>query len=469
MIFLDYHKRILDDRENIINYYVKQFGPDKRKMFEERFDRIKFCFWVSQPDEMDNIVYLKFHRQYLQQTINFIIDTIKNSESEIDIRVGEYSIICNDDKIVEILKNFFGPTRSIADYYGPIHFGGIWTFLEDLSETSLNQDLEWHNSIMESLNKKKSSLEEYILSGKCDFLRKMGCFPEDMDDETIAGSEEFDKYAKKYSELAKKALEYKRRAEKPVIEFIEYCKSQKAKEEELGNDRMSIAKSRIIGGNFIPENEEDIECLFVEGIQQVYTKQTDGKITDVIIFYNPFFEIFPENAEINIRHEIRHAMTASACIRDGEEIEKIGNKIVIGEKIEAEIFNEFITQRDAIEETRQAVAEGRCLINEEVPPFEEYVKVGEYDYYPDVGNLIISQEPLLSDVTESQIAETNDDLYKVISLKQIQILEELMKKTPALYSEDIKKLKDLMKEIGIQDVDAKLKEQFGYDDEEQEI
>ena len=62
MQFIDFYKKVKDNRQEFIDYYVKQFGEDTRQMFEDRFDKIKFVFFVT-PDSIANYVsdVLEFH------------------------------------------------------------------------------------------------------------------------------------------------------------------------------------------------------------------------------------------------------------------------------------------------------------------------------------------------------------------------------------------------------------------------
>jgi len=473
MKFIDYYKRIQDNRDSIIDYYVKQFGPDTREMFEKRFDRIKFCFWID-PDMLDSYIWLKYRESSAQQIVDFIKNTIniKNSndiEDKKDIKVENGTIRCDNQIIKNIIKNFFGPTMKLSNSVGePVKFDGIWTFLEDLSETDIKSSLESYNRD----ENKKATLDEFILTKRCKFFKKMGYFPQNMDDKAIAITEKFDEMTRIYSKLAQKAIIYKKRAEAPLKELLEYARTQKAKEQELGNDKMAIAKSRIIGGNFVLKSEADIEELFEEEKQYTVLKNKNGKITEVIIYFDPFVDSSTINNEIHIRHEIRHAMLSRDGIIDGKIMFKTGNNITTEDGKELEAFNEYVTQRDAIEETRDSLNQGRVFIAEDIASIQESIEdrgIDGYSNYLPIGDLVISQEPLLSAVRDSQIAETNEDLYKVISLEQLKVLEELMIESPLFLPTDIKKLRKLMKELGIQDTDTKLKKQYGYEDEEQEL
>jgi len=130
MKFIDYYKRIQDNRDSIIDYYVKQFGPDTREMFEKRFDRIKFCFWID-PDMLDSYIWLKYRESSAQQIVDFIKNTIniKNSndiEDKKDIKVENGTIRCDNQIIKNIIKNFFGPTMKLSNSVGePVKFDGI--------------------------------------------------------------------------------------------------------------------------------------------------------------------------------------------------------------------------------------------------------------------------------------------------------------------------------------------------------
>ena len=66
----------------------------------------------------------------------------------------------------------------------------------------------YNNSKEAKINK-----EEFILSERCNFFRKMGNFPQEMSDETIQKTKKYDELVRKYCKLAKLSLEYKKRAE----------------------------------------------------------------------------------------------------------------------------------------------------------------------------------------------------------------------------------------------------------------
>ena len=165
-------------------------------------------------------------------------------------------------------------------------------------------------------------------------------------------------------------------------------------------------------------------------------------------------------------------MLSSDGIIDGKIMFKTGNNITTEDGKELEVFNEYVTQRDAIEETRDSLNQGRVFIAKDIASIQESIEdrgIDGYSAYLPIGDLVISQEPLLSAVRDSQIAETNENLYKVISLEQLQVLEGLMTESPLFLPADIKELRKLMKELGIKDTDAKLKEQYGYEDEEKDL
>ena len=467
MEFIDYNKRIQDNRENIIEYYVKQYGADKRKMFEERFNKIKFCFWIN-PDMLEDYIEFKYRELCAFQIADFINKTIRLKGDEINLEVVDGRLKHKNNSIKYVIESLFGPAEKLASFPGePVRFEGIWSFLEDLSETNIESLMNIYNDGKEA----KINKEEFILSERCNFFRKMGNFPQEMSDETIQKSEKYDELVRKYCKLAKLSLEYKKRAEEPLKEMVEYLEIQQSNEKELKDDKMAIAKSRIIGGNYTIESEDYLEYFFNSEEQQCVTNNENGIINEVVIFFNPFLVPSSLDNEISLRHEIRHAMmTSSNGVKDGKAMIKTGNLIITEDGEELRTFNEYITQKDAIEETESEVRRGISLLTDDITSIEksiEYKCLTKYMSYFPVGNIVISQEPLISAVRKSQIAEkNNNDLYNVISLEQLHTLEELMQASPLISKTDINRLRNLMQELGIQDIDRKIKEQYGYLGEE---
>lgn len=458
MAFDNWFEKTKRNRENFIEYYVQRLGEENRQLIIDSFDSMKFCFYIN-PNDIESWISLKILDDYTVATYQFFNDfaselgiDISKVSLEINKKLNRLTINTNDINIKNKIKNLFRiggiATSFIPDDY---NFDDLYSF----------RKIE---AFLEGEGKEYNNPEEELLHRRLLFLRDMGVItiegrPIDYYDteecKEFINSARFKELANKYQDLAETAFNYKKEVDLQYKDLIDYMEKSLSLEQEiikrydkLKQDvsdsnkikeyekecRREIASLRIICGNFDLSNCLDEEAALEFIIDSKYTQHTffgsDGvSHQEKVIFFCPF-RSYPGYEDVDLRHEIGHGITSSLRIDDNTTTYKIGNKIekfIDGEQIECQLlnYNEWITQIEAIKETKDAFAKGIYIISEPSLKNRDFIgKTSDYDDYLPLFEIIYDALP--QSAKQSQIESSNDSLYKVIPLTQLMYIEELI-------------------------------------------
>lgn len=459
MNFNNWLEKIKSNRDNFIEYYVHQFVEENRNLITERFDSLKFCFYVN-PNDIQYWYVMKLTEEYTIAAYQFL----KTYASKFDIDASSLSISFSEDfEDIEIHANDKNTEKKIHSIFktGEIGICGI-------TEDDNFFDLYSFRSLEDFIN---GCGKEYG-NPKEELLKKQLLFLKDMGDITIKeapidyfGTEECKKFVNsskfkelynKYHFLAEEALVYKKEVDNKYKDLINYMKKSLAFEKQIikkydtlkqGIDdtkklkeyekqcKKEIAFSRIVCSNFDISSYLDKENIVEKIVDSVDTQFTitssDENYLDSIILFCPFRSI-PGYEDVDLRHEIRHAITSSAITDGNTTIYKIGNKI---EKYEGEEcveshlsnYNEWVTQTEAKKETQDAFSKGIYIISKPSLKNHNFIgKTSDYDNYLSLFEIIYSTLPMSA--KQSQLESSNDSLYNFVSLEQLSYIEEMILK-----------------------------------------
>lgn len=459
MEFDNWFEKIKSNREHFIEYYVDQFGEENRDLITERFDSLKFCFFIN-PHDIGYWMNLQLKDDYTIATYQFLQDSASKLDIDIskislifDEELGHLSINCDDKNVESKIDKLFR-IGLIGSSYIPddFHFHELYSF----------RNL---NDFINGEGKEYSDAEEELLERRLLFLMDMGDItiegrPIDYfgskDCREFVNSPNFKKLLNKYQDLAETAFKYKKEVDHKYQNLIDYMKKSISSEQQIiekynglkqgVNDpekikeyekacKREIASSRIICGDF------DISsCLDEDGALECIVDSVDTQTTtfvndylnhqEIAIFFCPFKSI-PGYEDVDLRHEIRHGITSSFSI-DGNNITtyKIGNKIekyIDEECVERELtdYNEWVTQIEAKKETKDAFSKGIYIISK--PSLKNHNFVGQtssYDSYLPLFEIVYNALP--SSAKQSQIETSNDSLYNAIPLNQLIDIEKMI-------------------------------------------
>jgi hypothetical protein len=154
-------------------------------------------------------------------------------------------------------------------------------------------------------------------------------------------------------------------------------------------------------------------------------EQEDGIEKNRLLFFDPY-ACDEEYLDIHLRHEIRHSLTSSVRRENNLDIVKVGNAeyIYSGEElitVNNEFYNELLTQKKAIENTKASFGRGIYILSPNGISFPNGLTSG-YDEYLSEFDKIYSVIPQSAMV--SQIERNNENLYRFISLDEIKKLED---------------------------------------------
>lgn len=459
MEFENWFEKIKSNRKHFIDNYVQQFGEENRSLIAERFDSLKFCFYIN-PNDMDYWIKLQLNDDYRVATYNFLKDHA--SELGIDISkvtllfnetLGHLDINAEDENINNKINNLFG-IGVIGSSYIPddFHFRDLYSFrrLEDF---------------VKGEGKVYSDPETELLHRRLLFLRDMG-------DVTIEGipidyfsteecqefinSSRYKELLNKYQNLAETAFKYKKEVdyryqglndymkksisvEQQIIEKYDRLKQEIDDQEKIKEYekecKKEIASLRIFCGNFdisrCLDEDRALECI-VDSVDTQTTSFVNDNLNrqEKVIFFCPF-RSFPGYEDVDLRHEIRHGITSSLKIDGNITTYKIGNKIekyIDGQCVECQLpdYNEWVTQIEAKKETKDAFSKGIYIISK--PSIKNYYLGCRATFYDDYLPLFeIVYDALPSSAKKSQIETSNESLYNAIPLTQLLDIEEMIR------------------------------------------
>lgn len=456
MEFDNWYEKIRRNRDNFIDYYVKQFGEENRNLIMKRFDSLKFCFYIN-PNDIKYWCALQLNDDYVIATYQFL----KSCASELNIDIssisldldktdGEIFLKINDEKIEKKINALFG-IGTIGHSYedDDFNFFNLYSFRE-LTDFIKGEGKNYVNPQQKLIERQLlflSDIGEITIKGiPSDYFKTEEC-------DQFINSVKFKKLTNKYQKLAKIALKFKKEVDVKYQSLIDYMNKSLLIEQKIfqkydnlkqgENDlakikeyeqlcKKAIAKSRIVCGNFDFSNslnEEVLDCILDSVDTQFTITGNDENYLDSVILFCPFRSI-PGYEDVDLRHEIRHAMTSSITKNKNTTIFKIGNKIEIlaGEEcIESYLsdYNEWVTQIEAKKETKDAFSKGIYIISK--PSLKNHNFVGKTSYYDKFLSFFeIIYNTLPVTAKQSQIEVSNESLYNVISLKQLTDIEKMI-------------------------------------------
>ena len=458
MEFDNWFEKIKSNREHFIEYYVNQFGEENRNLITERFDSLKFCFFIN-PYDIGYWMSFQLKDDYTIATYQFL----QASASKLDIDISKISVIFDeeldhlsincDDKNVEIkIGKLFG-TGTIGSAYIPDEF----LFHNLYSFRNLNDFINGEG-------KEYSDAKEELLKRRLLFLMDMGDItiegrPIDYfsseDCKEFVNSPNFKKLLNKYQDLAEIAFKYKKEVDHRYQNLTDYMKKRISSEKQIiekynrlkqgvnnpekikeyeKSCKKEIASLRIFCSNFDISN-----CLDKDGALDYIVDSIGTQCTtffndylnhqEIVIFLCPFRSI-PGYEDVALRHEIRHGITSSLSINGNNTTYKIGNKVekyIDKECVESELsnYNEWVTQIEAKKETEDAFSKGIYIISKPSLKNHNFVgKTSTYDSYLPLFEIVYSALP--SSAKQSQIATSNESLYNAIPLNQLRDIEKMI-------------------------------------------
>lgn len=216
-----------------------------------------------------------------------------------------------------------------------------------------------------------------------------------------------------------------------------------AREEANKKAIMDYNKLVIFNGNInLSEENIDLDLSKLDGSMISIFSHDDGKETGRFIVFDPYASP-DENYDVHLRHELRHSLTSSISKdSNGIVIAKIGNNLfyylddnLIG--CENANFNEYFTQKRALENTKKAYENGIYILT--TPGVKSPTPItSSYDEYIPKFNKVY--ERLSKKAKRSQIELTNDNLYKEISAISIKELEDRISRKEELDEETLRQL-----------------------------
>lgn len=225
---------------------------------------------------------------------------------------------------------------------------------------------------------------------------------------------------------------------------IDVRKIVKTAREEANNKAINDYNKLVIfaGNTDLSEEDIDLDLSKLDGRMISVFKNDDGKETGRFIAFDPYASP-EENYDVHLRHELRHSLTSSVSKDlNGIAIVKIGNNLyyylednLIGS--ENTDFNEYFTQKRALENTKKAYEKGVYILTPPGVKSPTPITSGYDEYLPEFDKIYAC---LSENAKRSQIELTNANLYKEISVISIKDLEDRISHEEKLDEETLRKL-----------------------------
>lgn len=186
----------------------------------------------------------------------------------------------------------------------------------------------------------------------------------------------------------------------------------------------------------------DIDLSKLDGQMISIFNQDNGVEKGRFIAFDPYASP-EENYDVHLRHELRHSLTTSVSTnKDGIVIVKVGNDLfyylddnLIGE--ENNSFNEYFTQKRALENTKTSYEKGIYIITPDYVKSPTPITSGYDEYLPEFNKIYAC---LSQSARRSQIEPTNENLYKELAPISIKDLENKIFNGEVLDEETLRKL-----------------------------
>lgn len=295
----EYLKNIKANKENVISYYVKQYDENTREMLEKNYDETKFCVFTN-PNNIISYIRRNYSKLAVEKAINLLshLGISKNLfEKKI---IVETFLISHNSQGNYYLETIFG-TKNVFFRIGQENILGIWSF-----SSNINMNL-----IAKSAKERNLKTSDYINNIRITFLRKMGLFSDNLTDEEIIDSMEYQRQVKYFNELVdnfEKELNLIAESFQNDIKFYneifassEICKKRALREtinEKLYSELSESDKSKVDNDNNYDPLDLDITKLVfnIDHLDEIAPIQSFSK-------YNTESLLNPHSKKY-IRHKI---------------------------------------------------------------------------------------------------------------------------------------------------------------------
>ena len=260
-------KKIIAHKQLLISELTDEFGSQYEELLSERFDKIKFIFFVS-PQNFRTYLIKKYSYLAAHKIVEFINQEGVLSDAYVSDQFKDicgYIIESKDER--DLFKDIFG------QYFLDFNFEKKYTYktIFDIFAFDIYQD---YNRLSLCAKYRNKTVEEFVLDNRCDFLRKIGKYPADYSNKMICDDEDYSKWCSYYEELIKK-----------YNAIIKGVQEQLKDEIELFN-KLENTRKKIFINNYKKMLEELIEYLSDDDKEKV----TSGNYNlEEIRFLNLFF------------------------------------------------------------------------------------------------------------------------------------------------------------------------------------
>lgn len=394
MEFLDYDKLISDRKNDIIDSHTSQAGEVFRKLLENNFDNIRFCFFETPKRIRD---YIK--QKSLEDGKKLTIEFLEELGFDISTLYESYGYILNSsNEILNKMLHAFFPSNQYMTLFD-INRGIFAYFNGDENQRFIfKHSLAGINLSDEEIRKILSILE---------------------------------KYKQKYLDIYNPLIEYANELDRKIETLIdEYKRNEKNSGQDKKKLRYEIAKLCIINNFDLDEFEigtGDYECLYHRNLDVTLVKALSTFVKNKKRQYVPIVYISPldkdyEFLDTVFDHETRHALEYNIngnILKCGIQLEKLDT----GEK-KYHYLNEVMTQKLSIESTLERQKRGIYIF----PDQKKYDGVHcDYDEYLDVITKYFPYTNTNNFFVQCRLMGNLDNLYKYYSDEELdKINSEIM-------------------------------------------
>ena len=263
-----YINKILANKKLLISELTDEFGIQYEGLLNERFDKIKFIFFVSLKNFRKYLI-----KKYSYLAANKIIEFIKENDILNDVYVNDrfkdicgYTIESNNEK--DLFYNVFSTGFLNFDFQEEKKcVSGIYSF-----DTS--QD---YNILSSYAQYRNITTEELIKNNRCDFLRNIGKYPTNYSDEMICSDVNYVSLFNYYEELMKKYnnilndIKAKLKIDMHIFNKLEdirkelFINNYKKMLEELFVYLLDDDKKKVASGDYNLDEIDFLKVFFYDG------------------------------------------------------------------------------------------------------------------------------------------------------------------------------------------------------------
>lgn len=255
----NYIKKIIDHKQLLISELTDEFGSQYKELLSERFDKIKFIFFVSPQNFRTYLI-----NKYSYLAAHKIVEFIKKEGILSDVYVNnKFKDMCGyiiepKDESENLFNDIFG------QYFLDFDFEKKYTYKTIFGIYSFDASQDF-NELSSYAKHRNITPEEFVKNNRCDFLRKTGKYPRDYSNEMICSDIKYSKWCTYYEELMEK-----------YNAIIKDVQEQLKDEIELFN-KLENTRKKIFINNYKKILEELIEYLSDEDKEKVTSVNYDLK------------------------------------------------------------------------------------------------------------------------------------------------------------------------------------------------